>query len=59
MITPEQFKAAMAEIAGPDSEPSDEEAAHVVADNLLCLILDEHGYGDGVAIFKSMKKWYS
>ena len=37
----------------------DEEDAHVLADALMCEILRELGYGEGVDIFLNMSKWYA
>lgn len=37
----------------------DEEQFHIDADNLLCNVLAELGYGDGIQIFQNMPKWYS
>lgn len=33
--------------------------AHVLADELMCKLLRELGYGEGVDIFEQMDKWYS
>lgn len=35
------------------------EMAHILADELMCKLLRELGYGEGVDIFKKMDKWYS
>lgn len=31
---------------------------HAEADDLMCCILFQLGFGDGVAIYENMKKWY-
>lgn len=35
------------------------EVAHYKADMVMCELLSELGYGDGVEIFKDMFKWYA
>ncbi len=32
---------------------------HRAADRLMCEILTELGYGEGVKVFEDMKKWYA
>lgn len=41
------------------SERNDPEMFHIKADDLLCEILTDLGYGDVVAIFNDMERWYS
>lgn len=55
MMTPEEFKKEMLEI----SKIGDEEAQHEIADDLMCEILKELRYEEGVEIFKEMDKWYA
>jgi len=55
MITPEEFAQRMRDIA----RMGDEESAHSQADDLLCEVLKQHGYGVGVEIFQNMPKWYA
>jgi len=38
---------------------SDPENAHAEADALMCEVLKELGYGEGIKIFDGMEKWYS
>jgi len=38
---------------------SDPEAGHSNADKLMCEVLSELGYKEGVDIFNNMLKWYS
>lgn len=38
---------------------SDEEAAHVSADNILCELLESLGYSDVVREWKKVKKWFA
>ncbi len=54
-ITPEQFKSRMQEIASD----VDIEMSHYNADDLMCEVLKELGYGEGVKIFEEMAKWYA
>lgn len=35
------------------------EMAHILADELMCKLLRELGYDEGVDIFEKMSKWYS
>lgn len=35
------------------------EDGHIHADNLMCYLLRQLGYGDGVDIFEDADKWYS
>jgi len=55
MMTPEEFKEAMKKF----SQNPDTEAAHTEADRLMCKLLTDLGYGNGVKVFKSMQKWYA
>ena len=54
-MTPEQFAKRMREIA----KETDTEDRHINADNLMCDLLKELGYGEGVDIFEDMYKWYA
>ena len=65
-ITPEEFRKRMNELSknvmelddqNPDM-PSMIEAAHIKADELMCEILIELGYEEGIDIFKRMEKYY-
>lgn len=70
MITPEMFKEKIEEIIqkrtevvrisifSDPEELFDEELAHLEADELLCQVLSELGYHEGVELFKSMHKHY-
>lgn len=51
----EEFAKRMAEIA----KNLDSEVGHGEADDLLCEVLRELGYGEGIDIFESMHKWYA
>lgn len=52
---PEEFAARMREI----SKNGDFEVAHVDADDLMCLVLTQLGYEEGVEVFENMEKWYA
>lgn len=65
-ITPEEFKKRMNELSknvmelddqNPDM-PSMIEKAHVQADELMCQILTDLGYEEGIDLFKKMEKYY-
>lgn len=55
-MTPEQFKDKMLEIIKTNED--DPENAHPEADDLLCDLLKELGYGEGIKLYKEMEKWY-
>lgn len=54
-MTPDEAKAAMEKIFNMH----DIEEAHCRADDLLCDILRELGYGDAVDVFENAYKWYA
>lgn len=54
-MTPEELKKEMEEIA----KETDEEIRHVMADSALCHALKKLGYGEAVAIFDDINKWYA
>ena len=49
------MKKEMEEIA----KETDEEVRHFMADGALCHALEDLGYGEAVAIFDDMNKWYA
>ncbi len=55
-MTPAQFADEMMKIA---RQTGDTEMSHCDADDLLCKVLAELGYADGVKIFTEMDKWYA
>jgi hypothetical protein len=55
MLTPEQFSNEMKSIF----KNLDTEGAHVEADRLMCELLRELGYSQGVQVFKEAEKWYA
>lgn len=65
-MTPKEFETHMQKISknvmelddqNPDM-PSMIETAHIKADELMCEILIELGYEEGVDLFKKMEKYY-
>lgn len=54
-LTPEKFKEAMEILSSED----DTEYRHINADILMCGILRDLGYGEGVKIFERWEKWYA
>ena len=54
-MTPEEFAQRMQEI----SEYESVQASHIAGDDLMCELLEDLGYGDGVQIFYNMDKWYA
>jgi len=57
-MSPEEFKLKMIEI-NKLSEVEDVEEAHGLADGLMCEVLEQLGYKEGIEIFNQMSKWYS
>ena len=55
-MTPEEFRDKMQEIFG---DRYDTEDAHLEADDLMCKVLTDLGYGEGVEIFTKAEKWYA
>ena len=56
MITPEEFAKRMQELK--DRNPDYEEDAHKEMDALMCMVLKELGYREGVKIWLSTSKWF-
>lgn len=54
-MSPEEFLVKMKNI----DTIADIEQRHKEADNLLCELLKQLGYNEGIEIFHSMKLWYS
>ena len=57
MMTPEEFTNKMRELY--DKPYIDVEIEHAEANDMMCDILRELGYGEGVAIFEGAVKWYA
>lgn len=60
-MNPEEFAEKMKELSERKSEYSsiDVEINHADMDELMCKVLEELGYGEGVEIFRNTYKWYS
>jgi len=60
-ISPAEFERRMREISEfhHPGRSCDPEWQHGMADDLMCAVLRELGYGAGVEIFVKMEKWYS
>lgn len=56
-MTPEQFKKQMEQIENEFGQ--DIEMAHGKADFLMCKVLSEMGYQEGIKVFEDMPKWYA
>lgn len=55
--TPLEFANAMRVISINAS--IDREDAHARGDDLMCKVLEQLGYEEGVKVFRDMEKWYS
>lgn len=55
VVTPEDAARRMQEIGNA----ADPETSHTLADELLCSILQQHGYSEVVTAFRRMTKWYA
>ena len=54
-MTREEFKNKMQAIA----DKRDAEEGHIEADDLMCELLRDLGYDEGVEIFEIMNRWYA
>lgn len=57
-MTPEEALAAMQQLY-PKGKWVDIEVAHGLADDLMCQILRDHGYGAMVDFYENQTKWYA
>lgn len=55
-MTPKEFSSRMEYIK--NLYPYDDEARHIDMDNLLCEVLCDLGYEEGVKIFNATEKYY-
>lgn len=53
-MTPQEFKEKMLSLRS-----GDEEMAHYQMDNMICVLLRELEYDDGVDVFEAQEKWYA
>ena len=58
MITPSEFKDKMLKLEEEFGSGKDEEEFHIEADKLICQIMREFGYGEGINIFERNPIWY-
>ena len=58
-ITPEVFAERMRNIQELYSDYHDTEERHQAMDRLMCELLQELGYGEGIDIFEKTNKWYA
>ncbi len=56
-MTPEEFATQMKKIS--DHYYNDPEVAHSHADTLLCKVLIQLGYKEGVGTYGDITKWYA
>jgi hypothetical protein len=54
-MTPEEFAERMQKLS--DFGERDPERAHRDADDLLCEVLEQLGYGQGIEIYAQMTRW--
>ncbi len=57
ITSPQRFKELMQELKNDFGD--DPEIFHSRADALMCLMLEELGYADGIAIFDKQERWYA
>ena len=60
-MTPEEFKKEMADAVEYfiNERRWDQESLHRCMDRLMCDLLRELGYGEGIDIFEDAPKWYA
>jgi hypothetical protein len=59
-MTPEEFAANMREACQYHYvENNDQEDVHITMDGIMCNLLRDLGYGEGIDIFESTPKWYA
>lgn len=56
-MTQKEFAREMGRLKGLHAE--DPEAFHAEADTLMCLMLCELGFEEGVKVFEEAEKWYA
>ena len=60
VMTPEEFKERMRDAAdAKNGAHYDIEDSHRAMDRVMCELLRELGYGEGVDIFEDEPKWYA
>ena len=62
-MTPEEFADEMRRITDEEQHKNDPywdtEQIHIEMDSLVCKVLENLGYGEGVEIFRNEPKWYA
>lgn len=62
-LTPEEFRDKMQslhdELENSERECLDMEEIHIIMDGVMCSLLEDLGYGEGVEIFLDTPKWYA
>lgn len=60
IMPPEEFKQAMADAYHQHYEIDDDvEVVHCIMDGIMCDLLRDLGYGEGIDIFDNTPKWYA
>lgn len=54
-MTPKEFKDRIQQL----DDKAGVEAFHIEADQLMCEVLEELGFSEGIEIFKRHERWYS
>jgi len=57
VMTPQEFADKIRAIE--ETHGGDNEAMHSEADDLMCKLLREMGYGEGIAIYEEWTRWYA
>lgn len=58
-MSPKEFEEKMKELEQDEDENGDTEEVHRCMDDLMCKVLSELGFGEGVKIFYRTYKWYA
>lgn len=59
VMTPEEFKIEMQKIHDEYKDKDDPESCHIYMDRLMCDLLIDLGYWEGIDIFENTYKWYA
>lgn len=62
VMTPAEFAEAMEDIRNYESGHGigyDKEVRHVSMDNLMCNVLRQLGYGEGIDLYEQTSRWYA
>ena len=62
-MTPKEFADEMRRITDEEQHKGDlywdTEQVHIEMDNVMCEVLEDLGYGEGIEIFRNESKWYA